>query len=78
MMYDNSILVFLKIVQVISVVTLSTNHLCVDAHATNLDGVAAECHEGQLLSSSVCVPQGYRKADIPKGSKADSHQNDIY
>ena len=55
-MYDNSILVLLKTVQVISVITLSTDHLFVDAHGTELDDVAAECHEGQLLSSSVCVP----------------------
>ena len=65
-MYDNIILVLLKIVQVISVLALSTDHLCVDAHGTDLDDVAAECHQGQLLSSSVCIPQGYRKADIPK------------
>ena len=65
-MYDNCILVLLKIVQVISVVTLCTDYLCVDAHGTDLDDVTAECPGGRLLSSSVCVPQGYRKADIPK------------
>ena len=57
---------FCIIIATLALIFLAKSHAITTDNELNIsEGKGIECEGGKLLSSSVCVPKYYQKADIP-------------